>query len=130
MLGQKHPRKQRTGAPGFTLQGGDEAGADPRDDIVDQPFLHAVARQPLQDGQEGLGDLKGPFFRTAARKQVMNIRHGAAVRRQTRKSCQKAAKEALTESSQESRDRKQSSKLQQKPTEKVLTEGRRGTPDR
>lgn len=47
--------------PGFTLQGGDEAGADSRDDVADQPLFHPVVGQPLQDGQEGFGDLKGPF---------------------------------------------------------------------
>lgn len=47
--------------PGFTLQGGDEAGAEPRDDVADQPLFHPVVGQPLQDGQKGLGNLKGPF---------------------------------------------------------------------
>lgn len=65
--------------PGFTLQGGDEAGADPRDDIADQPLFHPVVRQPLQDGQKGPGNLKGPFSRTPAKKpQAMSAPRGAA----------------------------------------------------
>lgn len=43
------------------MQGGDEASADPRDDVTDQPLLHPVVGEPLQDGQEGLGDLEGLF---------------------------------------------------------------------